>query len=269
MNDATDQSIFEHDGFLGEMKEAAYRSRRVPRHLRVQQLWDAGDLLFASVRSICGNDDRKLVTATETLPWRCVCQLIIEGLHGVKILGTGWIGGPNTIFTAGHNLLDPSKGQKATKVWVFPGRAGTSAPYGYSLSTDFAVHPSWSTDMESKDDIGVIYVKEPIGKKLGWFGFANYSDSKLAALIVNNAGYAVDKPFATMWSNSGRVSTVDAGTIDYLIDTEGGQSGSPIFIVDQEGKRTVVGIHAYGRCPSNYGVRITADVFRQLKQWTR
>lgn len=260
---------FEAPSFGGHPAHRSGNDTCIPGDLSDQPVFDAGDFIYSGTRSVCGGDDRALVSATQELPWRLVCQLLIEGLYGVTILGTGWLAGPNTIFTAAHNILDPAKGQRARRIWVFPGRTRNSAPYGYTSSTDFAVHPDWASSLKPTEDIGVIYLDEALGNKLGWFGFANWSDAKLSKLIVNNAGYAVDKTFATMWSNGGRIMAVEPGTLAYALDTEGGQSGSPIFVVDGAGKRTVVAVHAYGRCPRNFGIRINETIYNLLKGWLR
>lgn len=241
-----------------------FRGGRVPRQLRSTMVFDAGDLQFAAPQSACGIDDRVLVPNTTALPWRCVCQLVVDGLHNARILGTGWLAGPHTIVTAGHNLLDVDSGQQAVQVWITPGRTGDTAPYGYEVSKSFAVHPRWKANKDREYDIGVIYTQNPFGQRLGWFGFAALSDVELANLLVNNAGYPVDKQFGTMWFNASRLTAVKPHVLAYGLDTEGGQSGSPIFAFDKDGNRTVVAVHAYGTCPDNMGIRITPEIFRDL-----
>ena len=88
-------------------------------------------------------------------------------------------------------------------------------------------------------------------------------------LLVNTSGYPVEaaKPFATQWFNGGRIKSAEKDHITYMIDTEGGQSGSPIFFYEKETEeRLVVAIHTTGYYP-NRGVRITEALLDVIQGW--
>jgi V8-like Glu-specific endopeptidase len=104
-----------------------------------------------------------------------------------------------------------------------------------------------------------------LGNTVGWFGFACLSGSSLRNLLVNNAGYAGDKPFGTLWFNAGRITRVTTRRLYYMIDTYGGHSGSPVWR-SRGGRRYGVGVHNYGGCP-NKATRITRPVFENMKNW--
>ena len=55
-------------------------------------------------------------------------------------------------------------------------------------------------------------------------------------LFVNNAGYPYEanKPYGTLWYNAGRVRKMEKAFIEYMVDTEGGQSGSPVYFFDDD-----------------------------------
>jgi glutamyl endopeptidase len=94
--------------------------------------------------------------------------------------------------------------------------------------------------------------------------------------IVNNAGYPHEaaKPYGTMWFNTGRVRLdadpdMDDRFLEYMVDTTGGQSGSPVFLLDTiTNQRYVVAIHTTGNF-INRGVRITADVYDLILEWLK
>ena len=86
-------------------------------------------------------------------------------------------------------------------------------------------------------------------------------------LLVNNAGYPVDKPLGTQWFNAGRIQEVKPNTLTYGLDTEPGQSGSPVFYFDEDLRRIVVAVHTYGTSGDNIGVRITPDLYAQMTEW--
>lgn len=257
-------------GFVpGRALAEGFGGGRVPTRFRTGCQATAGQLEFAFPQSVCGHDDRTEVLNTSAVPWRCVCQLVMEGLHGTETLGTGWLAGPRTVFTAGHNLYSPRLQQDASTVWVMPGRSGDEVPFGFASSNAFAVHPKWRATGDPAFDFGVVWLDEPIGERLGWFGFAAHDDAQLAGLLVNNAGYPVDKPRGTQWFNAARIVEVRPDALLYGLDTEEGQSGSPVFFFDAAMNRTVVAVHAYGGCPQNIGMRITPEIFEVLQGWVR
>lgn len=247
---------------------AGFKGGRVPPSLRTR-LRTASDLEFAIPQFTFGNDDRVFIQDTTQVPWRCICHLVVEGADGREVLGSGWLAGPCTVITAGHNLFSELHHHQAEKVWVLPGRSGEAVPFGYDSSFTFAVHPKWKSDGNREFDVGVIWLDKPIGERLGWFGFAAHPDAKLQNLLVNNAGYPADKPLGTQWFNAGRILEANVRTLTYGLDTEPGQSGSPIFYYDEQMRRIVVAIHAYGESGDNIGIRITPELFQTLTTWFR
>jgi glutamyl endopeptidase len=263
-------SLEEVPGFNAvKARSQGFKGGRVPTVLRNDRLGVAGDIEFAQPQYTIGYDDRVLIPDPSALPWRCVCQLVVEGLHGNELLGTGWLAGPSTVITAGHNLFSKRTGHQAAKIWVCPARSGDAVPYGYDISNQYNAHPRWISDGDPECDIGVIWLSKPLGTKIGWFGTSALSDAQLKNLMVNNAGYPWDKPRGTQWYNAGRVLGVNPLSITYGLDTEKGQSGSPIFVFTPDKQRIVVAVHAYGDGPDNIGVRITPDIFRLIASWIR
>ena len=101
-------------------------------------------------------------------------------------------------MTAGHCLYSHSAGGWARQIEVIPGMDGA-----------------------------IILPNNTLGNRVGWFGFAALSDGSLRNLLVNNAGYAGDKPFGTLWYNAGRITKVTARRLYYMIDTAGGPQWQP------------------------------------------
>ena len=95
-------------------------------------------------------------------------------------------------------------------------------------------------------------------------------EAKADMLFVNNAGYPYEanKPYGTLWYNAGRIRKMEKTYIEYMVDTEGGQSGSPVYYYDKEsGQRYVIAVHTTGDFV-NRGLRITREVFETIKRWT-
>ena len=242
----------------------------------------------AKPENVIGADSRVIVTNTSNLPWRCICHLEVEYDKGPTGFGTGLLIGPHTVVTAAHVVCDPygwDKPREARNVRVVPGRNGNLAPYGYFVAEDVKVPDGWK-DAKSKSDVAIANdfaaVMLPhdnrvegmaLGKRLGYFGLKSYSDANMEAaklLFVNNAGYPyeADKPYGTLWYNAGRVRDVAATYVEYMVDTEGGQSGSPIYYFDEvKQQRYVIAIHTTGDFV-NWGLRITEAVFEQICEWS-
>jgi glutamyl endopeptidase len=240
--------------------------------------------------NVIGVDSRVMVTDTSDIPWRCICHLEVEYEFGPTGYGTGFLIGPRSVLTAAHVLDSPARDgstrrRKARQVRVIPGRNGTLAPYGFFVSkySDWKVPEQWLANGDDHPDRGwdfaIIAVPndfktedQPTAERLGYFGlkcFGGSEESKVTMLFVNNAGYPyeADKAYGTLWYNAGRVRTVEKTYIEYMVDTEGGQSGSPVYYYDKDSnQRYVIAVHTTGDFV-NRGLRITEEVFRTIKGW--
>ncbi len=241
----------------------------------------------AKPENVIGVDSRVLVTDTAMTPWRCICHLEVEHEVGPVGFGTGFLIGPKAVLTAAHVIVDPARKLKARRIRVIPGRGGATAPYGFFVAEagDCKVPDEWlrggADDAErAASDYAVIPVPDkfetsgqPTTERLGYFGLKCFTEAEAAAkaemLLVNNAGYPYEasKPYGTLWYNAGRVRKIDKTYIEYMVDTEGGQSGSPVYFYDEKTtQRYVIAIHTTGDFV-NRGLRITPDVFKTIKRW--
>jgi glutamyl endopeptidase len=254
---------------VGRVMSQGFGATRLPARLCSQHLGAATWLEFAFPQTRIGHDDRVPIADTTHLPWRCICQLVVDGLGAEQALGTGWMAGARTVLTAGHNLVSHKTGRQATRITVVPGRQVDMAPFDFFRSTRFDVHPRWREQGDEQFDLGVIWLDAAVGEHIGWFGFGSRSDEQLDNLIVNTAGYPADKRLGTQWFNAGRISQIEPRALVYGLDTEAGQSGSPVFAIDARDERVVLAVHAYGGDASNRGIRITDDVFSLFSDWVR
>ena len=244
----------------------------------------------AKPENVIGVDNRVVVSDTSNTPWRCICHLEVEYERGPVGFGTGFLVSEHAVITAAHVLVDRNTDgwknpRRARRVRVVPGRNGSLAPYGYFVSEDWDVTKVWKDQnadqrKASASDYGVIRVpkdlevwKEEYARRLGYFGLKALPTAAMqnSLLFVNNAGYPheSDKPYGTLWYNAGRVSNVNDSHVEYLVDTEGGQSGSPVYFYDEgEKQRYVIAIHTTGDFV-NRGLRITREVFDQIREWAQ
>jgi glutamyl endopeptidase len=227
---------------------------------------DAAETVYLAPESVCGSDDRTRITPANSNPWRWICKLFITFPNNASFVGTGWFIGGRTVMTAGHCVYSKANGGWAKSIEVVPGMDGNSRPYGSQVGTSFRSVTGWTQDTKPEFDYGAIILPNcNLGNTVGWFGFANLSTDSLKNLLVNTSGYPADKPFGTQWFNAGKISDVQDRKIYYMIDTIGGQSGSPVWRY-LNGERHAVGVHAYGGCP-NSATRITKAVFDNMLAW--
>jgi len=240
----------------------------MPTEILTDELLDLGECVpegFAP-ETVCGQDDRVEVTNTTVVPWRWICKLIITFPNGASGGCTGWFIGPKAVMTAGHCVYSRANGGWARQIEVIPGMRGATRPFGSMIGTSFRSVVGWTRDSDPNYDYGcIILPNATLGNRVGYFGFASLTDTSLKNLLVNNSGYPGDKPFGTQWYNAGRVTNVTSRKIYYMLDTYGGQSGSPTWRY-QSGQRHAVGIHAYGGCP-NSSTRIVSAVFNNMMSW--
>lgn len=242
--------------------ETSFSARSAEAHT------EAGTAEF-SMESVIGPDGRKRVNNTKPFPWRSICLLEIEAADGRRYIGSGNFIGPHTVMTAGHCIYMHKHGGWVKKIKVIPGRNGTNLPFGYLHGTRFVSVKGWTKKQKKTHDYGAIILSSDVlGKKVGWMGFAALTWINLIRLRVNNSGYPADKTYGTQWWNCNRVVKATSRMLYYLVDTYGGQSGSPVWRY-KKGKRHQVAIHAYGGSSSNSGARITKPVFKNMKNWKK
>ncbi len=219
--------------------------------------------------SIVGPDDRVRISPASRAPWRWICSLDITAQSGARFIGTGWFIGPHTLMTAGHCVYMHEEGGWARSIRVVPGRDASSSPYGSATATSFRTVGEWIQGADTNFDYGAIVLpNDTLGNRVGWFGFGVLPDASLDGLMANLSGYPGDKPPGTHWFHARRVSGVNPKKILYDIDTFGGQSGSPVWRL-QNGQRTAVAIHTTGGGGTrpNSGTRVTTPVYNNMVLW--
>lgn len=238
-------------------------------HLPTAAEIEFGEEAATFAETVQGVDDRAHITSMGKVPWRMICQLIISYPDGQRARGTGWFIAPGTVMTAGHCVHSKRAGGWATSVEVIPGLNGRLRPFGAATGRSMRSVKGWTQERKATHDYGAIILPQNqwLGERTGWFGYARMSDSALRNLLANNSGYPGDKAFGTQWYNSGRITQVDKRQLHYMLDTAGGQSGSPTWrFSSQSGSRVAIGIHAYGGS-SNKSTRITKSVFDNMSTW--
>ncbi|WP_053714488.1 trypsin-like serine peptidase [Saccharothrix sp. NRRL B-16348] len=218
-----------------------------------------------STQSVIAPDERVQVTDTTTYPARATVRFTYTKPSGTTSWCTGWLYAADAVATAGHCVYNVSAAAWNTNFTVYPGRNGTSSPYGScGVSNAYSV-AGWIQGGSTEYDYAALKLTCSIGNTTGWFGL-NTSAASLNGTTVSTAGYPQDKPSGTQWFTSNTVTSTNARQLAYLLDTIGGQSGSPVY---NTGCATycAVAIHAYGHGTHNRGTRIIPEVHQNLTTW--
>lgn len=230
-----------------------------------------------ALETVIGLDERTRIVSTDTLPWKLVCALEIDAPWG-SFVGTGWFAGPRTLVTAGHCVFDARQmGGWAREIKVAPGRDRERTPFGIVTATRFSTLNAWVETQDADFDIAAIHLETPVFGASDVFAIEALPDAELRDTLVNVSGYPANPGGGQeLWWARNRIREVTTRRIFYDIDTSGGQSGAPVFRLEQEGARpSVVGIHAYGEggTPAsipmrvNSAPRIIPEVVEQIQKW--
>lgn len=213
-----------------------------------------------SPESVIGTDNRYQITSTTTYPYRAIA-LVTSNIGQC----TGWLIGVDTVVTAGHCVHN---GAWATNVRVYPGRNGTSSPYGSCGAVRLYSVTGWTQSRNRDYDYGAIKLNCTIGNTTGWFGF-RWQSSSMNGQPTYLAGYPGDKTYGTLWRHDDQVRMSQTYRLYYSNDTYGGQSGSPVWNGLSGCSPCGIAIHAYGVDATGYngGTRITQTVYNNLNTW--
>lgn len=199
---------------------------------------------------IIDSDNQILVTNTLLTPYRQVVRLESFFASGV-LYGTGVMIGPDLVLTAAHNVYNIKQGQWTEDVLVIPAQNGEAEPYGkYQAGRIFMLksYQNEETGTSESFDMAVIKLTQPVDSQVGFLPVSTeISDGNR----IQVAGYPYPKTsdwkigfMYTMW---GEATSIKDNLIRYEIDTESGQSGSPVLNQDNE----IVGIHTLGFVDGN------------------
>ena len=89
-------------------------------------------------KDIIGGDNRTKVSDTTVFPFRAIGYIVSTWPKGNSTIGTAWLFKSDAIVTAGHCVYDKDLGGWATRVTFYPGRNGSSTPYGSAYSIEIS-----------------------------------------------------------------------------------------------------------------------------------
>lgn len=210
---------------------------------------------------IIGSDGRSRVTNTTSFPYSAICYLETKWKDGTTTIGTAWMYWKDIAITAGHCVYSSDRGGWAQSVTIWPGRNGSTTPYGSAYATIMHTSTAWTDSSNANYDYGLLELNRNIGTSTGYFGM-HWTTSSLNGKSITVAGYpGSSSKIRQLWKMSGSVASCNSNKVYYSIDTEGGQSGSPVYWYNSTYGYQGIAIHAYGSSSNNSGTRITQYLF--------
>ncbi len=207
-------------------------------------------------------DGRERIGNTTTWPNSFHAQLSIN-FNGRTYGGSGAMVGPHHLLTCGHNVYDTKAKAWANEITVYPALNEAQAPFGFAKAIKAYTFSNWTERGERQYDIALLILDKSIGKETGWGGLLSEEDQDLSKEEVNIYGYPGDKGFKQMWGMKHNIHKLEPEEFQYLIDTNGGQSGSAIWIFNH-GTPKILGVHTLGSNFGNFGVRLSQQKFQMI-----
>lgn len=94
---------------------------------------------------------------------------------------------------------------------------------------------------------------DPLGSEYGFFGVRDWSAS-IEGYEATVSGYPTNSSGTRFfqYKSTGNLTSISTKHISYRMDTDGGNSGSPVYILGNQ----VIGIHTGGGSENNWALRI-------------
>ena len=179
---------------------------------------------------------------------------IIEDWDGM----TGFLVGYNVMVTAAHCFFTDAGGTRriVDECRIIPLQSSST----YSTDPDDYYHPktwtyatAYAQEYNADLDWLVATLHDPLGSEYGFFGVRDWSAS-IEGYEATVSGYPTNSAGTRyfQYKSTGNLTSISTKHISYRMDTDGGDSGSPVYILGNQ----VIGIHTGGGTENNWALRI-------------
>lgn len=252
--------------------EAAPDEAQVLADIREQQARVGGAWVFPP-------DERFAITDTTRPLWRTITLLLIyDRFDDLQGTCSGVFLSHNVVLTAAHCIY--FDGGYAYSIVAAPGATNDAPVFGLADAARMAVPVGWADGpgqdpadapgTVSKFDWGiVVFNGDPFQGRLAPYPFMAHAPDEFFEAATTNiatAGFPGDKPFGTMWAATSLEYVVDDDFLLTYMDIYQGQSGSPIFAMD-DNDFFIFSVVSLGTPAGNLSVRFIPKVLDALENY--
>jgi V8-like Glu-specific endopeptidase len=283
------ESPFLDEAFFPVQPEEEWEPSSALAESPFQKELDLEREFFEGESGVISEDNRVRITPTTGVPWRWICRVEVKGNRESQPAGgTGVLISNRHVLTAAHVIYEAWQNMQNFSIEVIPGLDYGDEPFGrYAVSTKPKVPAKYRPDAADRFDYdyAILQLDSAAGKKtfgkdskaLCYWGspdcgegsvFARRDPMTLNAKAALTAGYPGTRGGKKLMCAAGMLHSASRQrrTMWITADTTKGQSGSPIWIVEN-GKCHLVGIAVGAGGQSNVAVRVTRELIRQLRTW--
>ncbi|MCD5140497.1 MULTISPECIES: serine protease [Mammaliicoccus] len=219
--------------------------------------------------SIIGQDDRKIVKDISKMPNRSIVFIKSYIDDRRYYSGTGFMLDDYAVLTAAHVITSKNKEEEIKNILVHAGYKNDTAIYGTAKVIKTYVLSEWVKSPNIYYDMTLLILDKPLGSVTGKL---KLNDKVKLDDYISTSGYPGEEnkniKIGYQYYSSGKIVKVTNNNIFYDLDTEGGQSGSPIFNENKE----VIAIHTNGfdkrnSYKFNLGLRLTSNNIETINKW--
>lgn len=234
----------------------------IPEGLEIADLPEIPDEPELSTTSVIDPDTRVPVANVNAYPYTASALIYVtfeKHLKPVPI--SAFFVSDRVLLTAGHCLYLEKYGW-ATKIEVKPG--GNDSSFEKVTASNYAVSKGWEDSFDSDYDYGVIVLDESMNT--GSLSLKTKTISELKYKGVINYGYPIDKDEGTLWYGEGTIKSATTNMLMHDVDTEGGNSGSPIIL--KTDSFSAIAVHTQGKGSGNLNkaVRVTDSLINFVEE---
>jgi len=239
---------------------------------------------------IIDGDNRVRVKNTTGVPWRWICKIDVTDSRGRPAGGgTGLLISNRHVLTAAHVVHDAFQNMQQYTIMVVPALDDLNEPFGrYRLASKPRIRQEYDpTAADSLDwDYALLTLSSAVGEQrfralnerpLCFWGNPHCGEGTMLARLdprglngkaAYTAGYPGGKGHRQLWCAAGILHSANEKrrTMSTTADTTKGQSGSPVWVIDNR-RYCLVGIAVGAGTGSNRAVRVTRELVRQLRAW--
>ena len=226
-----------------------------------------------------GNDRRTKVENTNKFPFSAIGVIFCETQDGRKIIGTGTLISSNLVLTSAYIVYDNEKNERYINHEFYIGLEdgiyrGSSKVKNFFFADEYKDNKNYN---QNDEDYALLILEKDLGNKFGYMGLApdyQIKDDSTYCLY----GYPAEKRNSSgaheQWgmdaSKKGITLDSETNLLKYkytAFDTSAGQSGSGLFIKENNGKSFIFGIHTTGHQFYKIGVYLTASRYQRIIKW--